>query len=208
MLDERGLAEAVSVLCQRDRVLQALVGAHGPPPLWAREPGFRSLVQIILEQQVSLASGRAALVRLEVAAGEISPDRLAGLDVEQAREAGLTRQKSRYVIELSQAIVSGSFDLTAVNLMTDDEARSALTALVGIGDWTANVYLLLALRRPDIWPTGDLAAYVAMRRALQLDAGTPRKEMDRLAERWSPFRATAARILWKSYLKAAGRQFV
>jgi DNA-3-methyladenine glycosylase II len=133
------------------------VARHGPPPLWARPPGFGTLIHIILEQQVSLASARAAYDRLVLRLGELTPRGVLESTDEELRADGFSRQKNRYVRALAAALEDGALDLVAVAALDDAEVRTALVALPGIGPWTAEVYLLSALRRPDTWPTGDIA---------------------------------------------------
>lgn len=199
-LDEPALAHGVSELIARDAALAGIVARHGPPPLWARPPGFATLVAIVLEQQVSLASGAAALARLRGAAGGLTPDAVVALGEDGARAAGLTRQKARYVVELGAAALDGRFDAARIGAAPDEEARAQLVALLGIGRWTADIYLLMALGRPDVWPDGDLALAAAMRRALDLPAIPDAAVQRSIAERWAPWRAVAARILWHAYL--------
>lgn len=199
-LDDAGLLAAVEALSGRDPELAAIVDRLGPPPLWDRRPGFETLVAIVLEQQVSLRSGAAALARLRAAAGSLAPDSVARLGEDGARRAGLTRQKARYVVGLAGAVLDGRLDLDAVEDADDDAARGALVAMPGIGPWTADLYLLMALGRPDVWPSGDLALAVAMRRAKGLATAPTAQEQARIAAGWSPWRAAAARILWHAYL--------
>src|SRR4051812_28672374 len=135
-LDDAALRTASSALAERDPDLAGIVERHGPPPLWARPAGFATLVGIVLEQQVSLRSGAAALERLRLAAGSVEPEPIARLGQDGARAAGLTRQKARYVVELAQAALDGRFDPVAVAVSGDEEARGALTALLGVGRWT------------------------------------------------------------------------
>jgi len=168
--------------------------------MWGRRAGFATLVQIILEQQVSLASGRAAFLRLERAAGEATPERISAMTVAQLRAAGITRQKAEYVSLLARATASGSFDPRRVARLADDEARTALVALKGIGPWSADVYLLMALRRADAWPSGDLALQIAAKEVLRLRSLPDATRMEALGERWRPWRAVAARLLWHHYL--------
>ena len=164
-LDGPLLVEAVAELSERDRDLAAIVARHGAPPLWDRPPGFETLVAIVLEQQVSLRSGAAALERLRAAAGVVEPSAVVGIGEDGARAAGLTRQKARYVVALAAAAIDGRFDEAAVAAADDDVARLRLTSLLGVGRWTADIYLLMALGRPDVWPRGDLALAAAMRAA-------------------------------------------
>lgn len=200
-LDQRALAAGVAALAAADPALAGIVERHGLPPLWARPAGFATLVAIILEQQVSLASGASALERLRRAAGAVEPAAIAALGEEGARAAGQTRQKARYVVALAEAALDGRFDAAAVAAAPDEDARAALTALLGIGRWSADIYLLMALGRPDVWPEGDLALAASMRRALELPAIPDAATQRAIAARWSPWRAVAARILWHAYLR-------
>jgi len=199
-LDDETLAIAAGELASSDPDLAGILARHGPPPLWAREPGFATLVAIILEQQVSLRSGAAAFARLERAAGGNEPARVAALGEERAREAGLTRQKARYVVGLADWVVDGRLDPDDLAAASDDDVRARLVEVPGIGRWTADIYLLMALGRPDVWPDGDLALAGAMRRAKGLDALPDAAEQRAVAEAWRPWRAVAARILWQAYL--------
>jgi DNA-3-methyladenine glycosylase II len=199
-LDDDSLRAGVDRLVARDTDLAGIVARHGPPPLWAREPGFATLVHIILEQQVSLRSAEAAMGRLVAAAGEVSAAAIVAAGSERLIPAGLTRQKTRYLLGLSEGVLDGRLDLDALALADDQAARQQLLGFAGIGPWTADIYLLMALGRPDIWPVGDLALATAMRRAKRL-ADVPRSEEQLgMAEMWRPLRAVAARILWHSYL--------
>ena len=199
-LDLDRLHAAAAALAGRDPDLGGILARHGPPPLWSRVPGFATLAAIILEQQVSLASGAAALARLGAAAGAIEPDAIVALGEEGARAAGLTRQKARYVVGLADAALDGRFDPGAIEAADDDDARAALTSLLGVGRWTADIYLLMALGRPDIWPDGDLALAAAMRRAKHLATVPDAASQRAVAVAWQPWRAVAARLLWHAYL--------
>jgi len=191
---------AAHELATVDPDLAGILARHGPPPLWAREPGFATLAAIILEQQVSLRSGAAALARLERAAGGLDPARVVALGEERAREAGLTRQKARYVVGLAERVIDGRLDPDALAAATDDDVRERLLEVPGIGRWTADIYLLMALGRPDVWPDGDLALAGAMRRAKNLEVLPDAAAQRAIAEAWRPFRAVAARLLWQAYL--------
>jgi DNA-3-methyladenine glycosylase II len=199
-LDLARLRDAAGLLAERDPDLAGILARHGPPPLWDRAPGFATLVAIVLEQQVSLRSGAAALERLRIAAGSLEPAAIVALGEAGARDAGLTRQKARYVVHLADAALDGRFDPDAVAAAADDEARARLTALLGVGRWTADIYLLMALGRPDVWPDGDLALAAAMRRAKGLEALPDVAGQRRVADAWRPWRAVAARLLWHAYL--------
>jgi len=199
-LDVHQLHAAARNLAARDPDLGSILTRLGPPPLWSREPGFPTLVAIVLEQQVSLRSGAAALERLRLAAGSVDPESVIRLGEAGARAAGLTRQKARYVVGLAEATIDGRFDPAAIASADDDDARTRLTSLLGIGRWTADIYLLMALGRPDIWPDGDLALATAMRRAKRLAAIPDAAGQRRVAEAWRPWRAVGARLLWQAYL--------
>jgi DNA-3-methyladenine glycosylase II len=199
-LDDTTLAAAVAHLATVDPDLAGILARHGPPPLWAREPGFATPVAILLEQQVSLRSGAAALERLDRAAGGVTATRVAALGEERAREAGLTRQKARYVVGLAERVVDGRLDPDALATAEDADVRARLTEVPGIGRWTADIYLLMALGRPDVWPDGDLALDLAMRRAKGLAAIPDAVAQRSIAEAWRPWRAVAARLLWQAYL--------
>ncbi len=199
-LDDTRLAEAVRELAAVDPDLAGIAERHGTPPLWGRPPGFQTLVRIILEQQISLASAGAALERLVRAAGAVEPEAIVALGEDGLRAAGQTRQKSRYVVGLARDVLDGRLDLGDVESAGDDEARRLLTSVVGIGRWSADIYLLMALGRPDIWPTGDLALAGAMRRAKRLASVPTGAEQSTIAEAWRPWRAVAARLLWQAYL--------
>ncbi|MET0773821.1 MAG: DNA-3-methyladenine glycosylase 2 family protein [Candidatus Limnocylindrales bacterium] len=159
----------------------------------------------MLGQQVSLGSARSALLRLEGAVGKVTPDALAATSEERLRAAGLTRQKSRYLVDLGAAAADGTLDLDALSGEPDERVVARLTALRGIGRWTADIYLLMGLARPDVWPASDLALIVAARTAKRLPADAPADVVAGIAGGWRPYRSTAARMLWQDYLVRRGR---
>ncbi|MCE7985099.1 MAG: DNA-3-methyladenine glycosylase 2 family protein [Caldilinea sp. CFX5] len=198
------LLEGVAILTAQDSDLAAVVHRWGPPPLWAREPGFPTLVHIILEQQVSLASARAAFDRLLALATPLTPTRFLELDDVTLRAVGFSRQKTGYNRHLAQSIVTGEFDIDGLVTLSDEAARAALVARKGIGPWTADIYLLMCLGRPDVWPVGDLALQVAMQSVKGLTQRPTVVEMATMGEAWRPWRAVAARLLWHHYLRERG----
>ena len=200
-LDAQTYNQGLRELSAGDPDLARILGRLGPPPLWERPAGFPTLVYIILEQQVSLASARAAYTRL-CAALELpfSPRRFLRHSDAELKQIGFSRQKTAYCRGLAQAILDGELDLDALAMLDDSAARQALVRLKGIGPWTADIYLLMALLRPDIWPTGDLALVSAIQRAKRLDQRPDPAQMHALAEPWKPWRAVAARLLWNDYL--------
>jgi DNA-3-methyladenine glycosylase II len=200
-LDRASLRAGVERLSRRDRRLRGLVSRYGPPPLWARPAGFPTLLRIILEQQVSLASAKALYTRLATNVPAVDPRSVLALGVPGLRTLGFTRQKASYCHGLAERVADGRLPLGRLGRVSDEEALGRLTEVPGIGPWSAGIYLLMALRRPDIWPPGDLALHKAM---APLDGGiTPSTARAvEIAAEWRPLRAVAARILWHSYLSA------
>jgi DNA-3-methyladenine glycosylase II len=199
-LTQKTLAVAARELAARDPVLAAIHTKHGDPPLWRRPTGFPTLVHIILEQQVSLSSAKSMLTRLEAAIQPFTPERFLELGDAHLRGLGVTRQKSGYLLHLAQSIVGGQLDLQAFSRMSNDQVLVSLTGIKGIGLWSANIYLLMAMRRADIWPAGDLALAVAVKELNALEARPSPQELAMIAEAWRPLRAVAARMLWQYYL--------
>jgi DNA-3-methyladenine glycosylase II len=189
-----------------DPHLTAEVEAHGIPDKWTRPPGFPSLVLLILEQQVSLASAAAAFARIAARTGRIRPEALLSTTPEELRLDGVSRQKDRYLRALSTAVLDGTLDLARLHTEDDEEVERQLTALPGIGRWTANAYLLACLDRPDVWPVGDRALQVAVAESLALGTVPTPSELEVIGERWRPHRSTAARLLWHGYLVRRGRR--
>ena len=169
--------------------------------MWSRRPGFASLVQMILEQQVSLASAAACFDKLRVMTGRLTPRRFLMLSVAQLKRCGFSRQKSAYCRGMAESIVSGELDLPRLAGQSDDRVRAALTGLRGIGEWTADVYLLMALNRPNVWPAGDLALAEAVKDVKRMRSRPGPEVLVSLAESWRPWRSVAARLLWQRYLK-------
>ena len=199
-LDVRSLLRGVAHLSRADPDLGAVVRRHGPPPLWARRPGIATLIRIILEQQVSLASGRAIYHRLEDHVGEVTAEAITQCEAADLRRLGLTRQKAAYCIGVAEHIAIGDLNLRRVARAPVVTARLELQRVKGIGPWTADIYLLMALGRPDVWPTGDIALLTALQHVRQLPQRPTVEEAAEHALRWTPWRAVAARILWHGYL--------
>lgn len=194
------LACGVDFLCGKDPVLAEINRTCGPPPLWEREADFATLIRIILEQQVSLASAKAAFERLLSFVDPLKPEAFLQLDDNTLKTAGFSRQKMGYGRNLARAVAEGGLDIAALGGMDDISARSELIKIKGIGQWTADIFLLMALRRPDIWPKGDMALAVALQHLKKLDTRPGFQEMEELSEDWKPWRAVAARMLWHYYL--------
>jgi DNA-3-methyladenine glycosylase II len=199
-LDGPRLRAAAEHLGSRDSDLMSLLRSQGPPPLWGRPPGFRTLIKIILEQQVSLASADAIFRRLLAQVMPFTPERVAAAGEGRLRSCGVTRQKAHYCVHLAGAILEGRLDFDALGRMDDAAVADALTRLKGIGPWTAQIYLLMALRRPDVWPAGDLALVRTIHTVKRLRRSPSPARMESIAEAWRPYRAVAARMLWQHYL--------
>jgi len=197
------LARAAQLLAARDRDLRSIHQTHGTPPMWGRRPGFTTLLRIVLEQQVSLISARAMYERLRVNIDPFDTATFIERGELYLRSLGMTRQKAHYAVQVAQAFTTGG--LKSINRMSDEEAHATLTQIKGVGPWTANIYLLMALRRPDIWPDGDIALATAAMKVWKMKQRPSFAELGRRAESWRPYRSVAARMLWQYYLAEQNR---
>jgi DNA-3-methyladenine glycosylase II len=190
----KGLIDACKTL-SADEHLGRIYSVYGAPPLWDRQPGFATLLQIILEQQVSLASARACFDKLALHLNDVGAENLLSLSDTDLRSIGFSRQKAAYARHLAEAVLQQRIDLDGLPLLPDAEVKAELTRLKGIGDWTSDIYLLMALLRPDVMPKGDIALHSAWHRVSGESRPGP-DEFLQIAERWRPHRSTAARLLW------------
>ncbi len=197
---EQALRQAVDRLTDKHAEIRKIVALYGRPPVWGRGPGFASLVYTILEQQVSLASARSVYARLEQRCGGLSAESFSALDEKALRSLGFSRQKSDYCRNLAAIILDGRLDLTLLETETDEAARTTLMTVRGIGKWTADIYLLHSLGRPDIWPAGDLALQVGYQEALDLEERPDEAGLEKIGGKYAPFRSAAARVFWHFYL--------
>ena len=202
VLTRSTFSKALAHLFHQDPELAHVIDEYGKPPLRFREPGFPSLVQIILEQQVSLASAKAAFDRLTESITFLDPSQFLTLDDAELKAIGFSRQKTRYCRQLALAIIDGDLDLNELETLDDTEARTELIKMTGIGPWTADIYLLTALRRPDIWPSADLALAIAAQKLKNLQSRPDVHELDEISGPWRPWRAVAARVLWHYYVSS------
>jgi DNA-3-methyladenine glycosylase II len=199
LIDETNLPKIAKKLARQDEHLGIVIDKYGPPPLWAREPGFATLLQVILEQQVSLASAKACFDKLARRVGMVTPETILDSTDSHLKADGFSRQKTAYARHLAEALVNKHIDLDVLNAKSDADVRAELTKLKGIGQWTSDIYLLMALGRPDVMPKGDIALHAAWHKL----SGEPKPSADEfieIAERWRPFRSVAARMLWHFYL--------
>src|SRR6266852_6517123 len=197
-LTSETLAAAAKTLAARDQHLASIYQIHGPPPMWGRRPGFPSLLRIVIEQQVSLVSARAMFARLKSNIEPFTPEAFIGSGEAFLRSLGVTRQKAHYCVQVAHAFTNGQLD--KIVRMNDKDAHATLLSIKGVGPWTANIYLLMALCRPDIWPDGDVALATAVGKLQKINARTSFTELVRIAEAWRPYRSVAARMLWQYYL--------
>jgi len=205
MLDEASLIGACRSLARSEPVFKQLLNEFGVPPLWEREEGFRSLVHIVLEQKISLASAMAVFERVDALCPEFKAKAFMRVPTLKLREAGVSGGKIKYCRAIAAAVVSGELALDELSGFSDEQVRQSLTSVHGIGPWTAGVYLMMALRRPDVWPPGDRALAVGAQEAFKLSEVPSYARLDAMAEAWSPHRASAARMIWHAYLQRRGR---
>jgi DNA-3-methyladenine glycosylase II len=196
---------AIDALATRDDALARIISDHGRPQRFTRPASFQTLVLLILEQQVSLDSARAAFDRLEAAVPGVEPADLIDLTDDELRAAGFSRQKTRYARELAARVLDGRLAIDALASLSDADVRTVLTDVPGIGPWTSDVFLMSSLGRSDIWPIGDRALQVAAAEALRLSAVPDPAGLEAIGERWRPQRTAAAQILWHGYLAARNR---
>lgn len=204
-LDAATFRLGVELLADEDKHLARILNRWGLPDFWERQPGFRTLVLLILEQQVSLESGAAMYARLARLLGEVTPGSVLEAGEAGLRSIGVTRQKTGYLTELSRRLADGELDFQSLEGMPAEDARQILLSVKGVGPWTADAYLLSASRRPDIWPVGDRALQVGTGEAIGMRDIPDEEQLEVLSEPWRPIRAVAARLIWHSYLSERGR---
>ena len=184
-----------------DKHLKKVLEEYGYPPMWTRKNTFESLIHVILEQQVSLASALAALRKLqEKLANKITPERFLLLSDEELKACYFSRQKIVYARGLALAIKERQFKLKSLEQQPDDLVRQQVIALKGLGNWTADIYLMFMLRRMDVFPIGDLAARNSLMTLKNLPPDTPHDKLAKIAAKWSPYKTLATMILWHYYL--------
>ncbi len=215
--DEAGMTTHIHTETDLERAIAALVAADprwapvaarsGPPPLRRRDGGFAGLAQIIVSQQVSVASAAAIYARLATIGDPFGHMSVLRARRDRLLRVGLSNAKIKTLKAIAKAIDSGAIDLQALHDLPADDAHAALVALHGIGPWTADLYLLFCLGNADAWPVGDLALQEAARLGFGLEARPQAKEMTRLGEAWRPWRGVAACVLWTYYRAVKRRDF-
>ena len=196
---DESLRPAMEALAERDRDIATAYEACGLPPVRRHAPDFGGLIRIMAAQQVSAQAAGAIIGRLEAELPAVTPAGFLALDDEAQKRIGLSRPKQRYGRALAEDILSGRIDLNEIREADDETAAALLMQAKGIGRWTAEVYLLFALQRPDVWPAGDLAVQVAAQKLKGLAERPAGEIMIALADDWRPYRSAAARFLWHLY---------
>jgi DNA-3-methyladenine glycosylase II len=191
-------------LAARDADLGNIIRQHDYPPMWTRPATFQTLILTILEQQVSLASAYAAFKKLKEKIGFVTPAKILSLTDTELRSCYFSRQKIVYARELAKAVQAKQVNLKKLSLLPDEEVRTELIKLKGIGHWTIDVYLMHGLQRTDLFPLGDIALVNSLKEVKRLPADTGKEEMLAIAEAWRPHRTIAAMILWHTYIQKRG----
>ncbi|WP_426288932.1 DNA-3-methyladenine glycosylase family protein [Ensifer adhaerens] len=198
----------LSGLVMLDARLGHVVARAGPVPLRRTDPGYRGLASIIVSQMVSKASAAAIWRRMEEKVGEVTAASVNSLSDEDCRAIGLSRAKAEALRRVAEVVVSGQIDLDAICNIEGSEAIRELTAIKGVGRWTAEVYLLFCAGHPDVFPSGDVALQNAIGHGLGLELRPSAREIDSLAASWSPWRSVAARLFWAYYSQEMRRDAV
>lgn len=193
----------IQILIKKDKTLADIYDKYKAPPNWARPPGFITLSKLILEQQVSLASANAHFLKLNSYLKEFTPTEILELTDEEMRNCQVSRQKSKYLRELSTAVLNDSINLKKLPGLSEAEIRKQLMNIKGIGTWTTDVYLMFGLQSKDIFPVGDIAIINTMK---ELTGAKTKDEIISLAEKWKPLRSLASYFLWHYYLEKRSRK--
>lgn len=199
-----GIEDGIAAL-RGEPVFRAILERAGEPRFRRRANGFPTLLHIILEQQVSIDAAAAMHRRLVGICRPLAPEPFLALDDATLRSCGFSRQKTGYARGLAEAVASGRLDFAALAGASDEEAREALVALRGIGRWSAEIYLIFALGRTDVWPAADLGLQLAVAECLGLDERPREKTLRDIGDAWRPWRSVAACLFWQSYLRKRGR---
>jgi DNA-3-methyladenine glycosylase II len=194
------IALGIRELTNLDSDLANIIHTYGNPPNWTREKGFIGLVRIVLGQQVSVAAANSIYNRLLTLVTPLSPENLLAFDDIQLQSVGLSRQKIVYLRALASALASGQLNLDQLEEADEATLRTELLKVKGIGDWTVDIYLMMTLQRPDAFPKSDLGVIIAYQKLKNLPTRPTPVEIEKIAEKWRPWRAVATRILWHYYL--------
>lgn len=204
-LTDNRLKRIVRDLAKNDGAFARVFAQYGYPPLWDRPASFDSLVLMVLEQQVSLASARATFDKLNQSVSKLTPRTFSKLTADDLKSIGFSHQKASYCRGIAESMISGELDLNAIAAMNDLDAQNRLMEIRGVGQWTSCIYLIMVLLRQDIWPNGDRALAVGAKEVLELAEVPSYADLEKLANQWRPYRSVAARLIWHHYLKTRGK---
>jgi DNA-3-methyladenine glycosylase II len=197
--------EAIQHLSATHATFAKIIELYGSPNIPWRPEGFETLCKIILEQQVSLDSAKATFDKLKALVVDFTPENILECSDEELRNCGLSRQKSAYLRNVAEAVVSKTLDLESFPSKTPEEIRAELIKIKGIGHWTIDVYLMFSMQSPDIMPLGDIGIIITIKELWRLET---KEEIALLTETWAPYRTYAAFFLWHYYLKKRGRKII
>jgi DNA-3-methyladenine glycosylase II len=191
-------------LAAQDTDFQRIIDTHGIPTMWTREPTYATLVHIILEQQVSIMSAKACFEKLKFRVGKVVPEYVLLLTDEEMKECGFSRQKMNYARILGQEILNGSLVLENLQHLDNEQVRAEIKRIKGLGDWSADIFLMFALQRSDMFPIGDLALVNGLKTLKNLPKETPKETLLDIAESWRPYRSVATFLVWHDYIVRKG----
>ena len=197
------MKKGIPYLLKKHKVFQQILDLYGEPTISSRKEGFESLCKLIIEQQVSLASAKACYLKLEFFLGKITPQNIINASEEDLKNNSVSKQKAVYLKELSKAIINKELDLEILSQKSEEQIKSKLTAIKGIGNWTAEVYMMFCLQKEDVFPIGDIALQNTLKELFQV---TTKEEMITLSENWKPNRSLATHFFWHYYLKKRNRE--
>ena len=204
---EQNFREICHHLAAQDVDFQRIIAQHGIPPMWTRTPTFATLVHIILEQQVSIMAAKACFEKLKVKIGEVIPEYVLALDDDEMRACGFSRQKTGYARHLANEILlhggsdgKGGFDIENLQNLDNEQVRTEIKRVKGLGDWSADIFLMFALQRADIFPIGDLALVNSIKHLKNLPKETPKEVILTIGEAWRPYRSVATFLCWHDYI--------
>ena len=197
------MKERMPFLLKKDRVFQQIFDLYGEPTISTRPQGFESLCKLIVEQQVSLAAAKACYLKLENFLGIISPENITKISDEELRSNGISKQKTVYLKGLSNAVLNGELQLETLSEKTEEQIKTTLTAIKGIGNWTAEVYMMFCLQKEDVFPIGDIALQNTLK---ELYSVSSKEEMILLSKNWKPYTSLATYFFWHYYLKKRNRE--
>jgi DNA-3-methyladenine glycosylase II len=197
------MQKAIDYLSSKDVVFQTIIKTHGIPKIPSRPQGFETLALLILEQQVSIDSAKATYLKLKSKVPDFEPENLTALPDEDYRACGVSRQKTKYIKCLSEAILTKTIALESLPNKSSEQVRDELIQIKGIGNWTIDVYLMFCLQAPDIMPLGDIAVVNTIKELWKIET---KPEMEILATNWKPYRSMATFLLWHHYLEKRNRK--